>query len=175
MFSRFVARSPVGVLVFGTAAAEHWMAMSGASSQTIVVSDRPEALRGCAVLVVDLTTQADPLAALAAVAKAPSASVVAVVDAGSPELDAELREAGADAVVGSAEGALLYAMACGLAVRLHDGLVQSLTSARLQLSMVAPGSAADTSALQAVSEALDVASDQLSAVVRALHAVLQAA
>lgn len=174
VISQATTRPPVGILVFGVAAQERWIAAAGASSQPVLMGTQLDELRGCVTLILDLSTEADPLDALRTVSLSPGVTVIAVVQEGSQALVADVLQAGTHAVVSSAVEALWYAMACGLAVRLHDGLVQSLTSARLQLSMAARVSdgAADAAALSAVGEALDEAATELSAVLGGLRAVL---
>lgn len=169
-----VSRPAIAVLAFGLCESERWLRLAAASSETIIVARSLEMLGGCPVLIVDLVGEGDPVAVFGAIPLWSGALVVAVVvDDAPPAVVAALRAAGAQAVVFGPDRALLYAIAVGLASRLHDGPVQSLTLARLRLDMAARHCGAGCAGLEAASEALDAAAEDLSAVLRGLYTVVR--
>lgn len=117
-------------------------------------------------VIVDLLDAADAVAVAGDIALHPGEALVllAAEDQAQP-----LREAGFDAVVTSPELAILQAVTAAATAALHDGPIQSLTVARMRLSLAAARSDSGEADLRELDDALSQAAEELAGVLDALR------
>jgi signal transduction histidine kinase len=162
-------RPRLTLLLEGRRERGRWDRATATGPRIEVTTDLRDAASSAAV-IADVAGHADPASVVRSIPRHPGQPIIAVVD-DADDLAAQLKAAGAALVVATPEAAVIHGIMIAAAARLHDGPVQSLTAARLQLGMAAQDRGADRATLDAIDDALETAATELSGVVDALRSV----
>jgi hypothetical protein len=157
------------VLVRDPGEAAEWARLARAGTG-VAVTDDPISAGLSRVIVVDLIGSSDPAADMAGLRPTKITTIIAVA---GEEHVAAARQAGASVVLPAPQQAFVHGLALAAAGRLHDGPVQSLTAARLQLSLAAQDRMSDRGALDAVDGAIETAAGEIAEVVDALRTLVR--